>query len=151
MANSISAVITTKGREYIARSLLDVNDAEYYPLVWSKFQIGTGGYEEDPVTGVRSPKAPNPTKTVLEDISPFEKGLIDANISFILPSSVQIECLVGTTEGNTPPNRVFWEIGIFANDQVGGGGNDHLIVYGTFPAQPKTNATALLHVARLIV
>lgn len=134
MADLLTGVFTSKGREVIAKGIGNVAG---YPSVRAKyFKIGMGGYFT--TGGGRSPKDPDPSLTDIEaDGTPgnafFRKDFSPVDFTFIAPSTMQIRCRLEPSEANDDGNSEaprFFEIGIFDDD-------DNMIIYTTFAEQSK--------------
>lgn len=146
MAQVVSAVVTNAWRTKLARIYAGL-DAFSLPL---SFQIGEGGW-----TNPGNGKEPIPPSVALTALTAsgypsgsqyiFTKALTGGDLTFTLPTRVEIRCFVASSEANddgfgAPPE--FFELGIFS--QPGGAGT--LLVYSTFPIEIKTSSKALEHV-----
>lgn len=135
--------ITNVGRGRQAQSWISTLSG--FPVLSVKsFKIGEGGWISDGLS--KTPKNPNPALLDLEaDGTPgntfVQKDLTTDRVSFISPSTAQIECTLDMTEGNDNGYGVspqYFEIGLFDEQ-------DNMIVYATFPGETKNDIKILRH------
>lgn len=140
MATFITGVITDAGRAALAKSFGQVGG---FPNSFgSYFKYGEGGYIQE--VGGRVPKDPDPSLTNIEATGApgdffFQKSFIASDLVFIAPSSIQLRCLLETTEANDnglAESPRFFEIGVFDD-------NDNMIAYATFDEQTKNASKQL--------
>lgn len=111
------------------------------------FKIGSGGFAVISGSGVTVPKDPaDPgktysTKTDLE-VPLFTKALIPADLTFVAPSTLSVNCFVALLDPAPGPPVTYFEIGVFD-------GNNVLLAYGTFPGEQKLLAGTISHVVSL--
>ena len=84
------------------------------------------------------------------------KGASLTDVTFIAPSTIEVECLLDFSDfnddgfGNAPE---IYEIGIFSDHPVESGlASDQglMVAYGTFPVEVKDNTKQILNVVRII-
>lgn len=139
MADTLTGVMTNRGREVLAKSLGNVGGFSLVRAV--KFAYGEGGFEI--IGGGRVPKEPNPALTDIEadgiSLFRFDKNLVPADITFIAPSTIEFRCKLEPSEANdngTGGSPRFFELGLFDDD-------DNLLVYSTFDEQTKVATKSL--------
>jgi len=86
----------------------------------------------------------------------FAKSLVVTDVTFIVPSTIEVECLLDFSDfnddgfGNSPE---IYEIGIFSDHPTTAGlASDQglMVAYGTFPVEVKDNTKQILNVVRII-
>jgi hypothetical protein len=153
------------------------------PTTWDPrfkfFKVGEGGWVDPgggkvrrtPVSTLRRLSAPliqdidaavDPTRAAPDqrylssERVTFKKDLVFSDVSFIAPSTIQIECLLDFSEfnddgfGNSPE---MYEIGIFSDHpEEGGLASDQglMVAYGTFPVEVKDVTKQILNLVRII-
>ena len=139
MADTLTGVMTNRGREVLAKSLGNVGGFNLVRAV--KFIYGEGGFET--VSGGKVPKEPDPSLTDIEadgvTLFRFEKSLIPADITFIAPSTIEFRCKIEPSEANdngSGASPKFFELGLYDDD-------DNLLVYSTFDEQTKVATKSL--------
>jgi hypothetical protein len=163
MALVISATLTNKGREVLAKSF--GGPIGSYNWSYGKyFKIGTLGFED--VGGDDHPKTPDPALLDLESSVSgsfwYRKTFEVSDLLFVGPGTMQFKCFLDLLEGNGtnetdtavnldgPKNTswlsggvpTFFELGVFDNE-------DNLIAYGTFPGEVKLNTKTLNHLVNV--
>jgi len=139
MADTLTGVMTNRGREVLAKSLGNIGG---FPLVRAvKFAYGEGGYQI--VGGGRVPKVPDPSLTDIEadgvSLFRFEKSYVPADITFIAPSTIEFRNKENPSEANDNgfgASPKFFELGLYDDD-------DNLLVYSTFDEQTKVATKSL--------
>lgn len=139
MADTLTGVVTNRGREVLAKSLGNIGGFSLVRAV--KFIYGEGGYQI--VGGGKAPKVPDPSLTDIEadgiSLYRFEKNLVPADITFIAPSTIEFRCKLDPSEANDNGfggSPKFFELGIYDDD-------DNLLVYSTFDEQTKVATKSL--------
>lgn len=164
MAIQVQAVITTKGREALAKSFGGALGS--FPWSFgSYFKVGVSGYLE--IDGQRVPQTPDPSLLDLQSVGEgtfwYRKSFTAEDVLFIAPSGIQFRCFLDIEEGNgegvSPDtaegvdgpkntqslggdNVSFFEIAVF--DSQG-----NMVAYGTFPEETKTRSKTLNHLITL--
>jgi len=150
MATELQGVLTNKGRELLAKSFGNIGGFNMCRIV--KFAYGEGGCETNPAGG-RSPKLPDPSLTDLEakvlsapDNYFFEKIIGAADVTFVMPSTIEFRCKLNPTDANddgygNPPK--FFELGLY--DDFG-----NMIAYTTFDEQTKTETKSLITYVQVV-
>ena len=165
MANVITAVLTTVGREAISKSFGGPSGG----FSWSfgkYFKIGTAAHTE--VSGQDQPLPPSVAYTDVQSVTSgvfyYRKTFQAADILFVNPATMQFRCFLDLAEGNgnaglepdtgagvdgpknsatlggNPP--VFFELGIFDTQNV-------MAAYGTFPGETKLVTKTLNHLVSI--
>ena len=141
MTQVLTGVVTTKGREVLAKSFGAIAG---YPLCRvHHFVYGEGGWVD--LGAGKTPKTPDPALLDVEATGvpgnyKHSKDLVAADINFLSPSTLEIRCKLNPTEanddglGNYPK---FFELGVFDE-------NGNMIVYCTFDEQTKTPTKSLI-------
>jgi hypothetical protein len=166
----IPAAVTDDARKYLPQMLGGLITFNAIDL----FKIGEGGWIDPgggkqartPVGSLRrvdnsiqdidaivdaTRAAPDQRYAAAERAS-FSKALAVTDMSWVSPTTLEIRCLLDTTEfnddgfGNSPE---LWEIGVFG-DHPTAGGEKLMWGYGTFPLQTKTASGPLLNIMRLV-
>lgn len=162
MANIIQAVITSGGREALAKSFGGPSGGFDYSF-GLYFKIGTGAFISS-VSGGFEPVTPDPALTDLQaatsGIFYYQKTFVGGDILFISPATIQFRAFLDLGEANGdsgvepdtaigvdgPKNSAslagdppkFFELGIFDPQDV-------MVAYGTFPGETKLGTKTLNH------
>lgn len=166
MANVISALLTTSGRQAIAESFGGPSGS----FQWSYgkyFKIGVAMHTQD-VSGQDQPLPPSAAFTDIQSIVSgvfwYRKSFQAPDILFISTATIQFRCFLDLNDANGddgfepdtgisvdgPKNSpslsggapVFYELGIFDPQDV-------MVAYGTFPGETKLNTKTLNHLVNI--
>lgn len=163
MALVISATLTNKGREVLAKSFGGPSGT-YSWSYGEYFKIGTSGWQL--VGPDKHPKTPDPALLEVESSTSgtfwYRKTFQPADILFVGPATMQFKCFLDLLQGNGSvetdtgagvdgPKNTAWlsggaptyfELGIFD-------AQDELVAYGTFPGEVKLNTKTLNHLVNI--
>ena len=96
------------------------------------FKMGTGvSALDDTLTDLETPFAIGTAGAGTDG-----KALVAADVTYVSPNTLRIQCKLGLAEGNGVPGGSYFEIGIF--DAA-----DRMIAIGKMAAQPKTGGNEL--------
>ena len=153
------------------------------PTTWDPrlkfFKVGEGGWvdpgsgkvrRDPPSSSLRRLTSPliqdldaavDPTRALIDqryaasERATFKKDLVFSDVSFISPTTIEIECLLDFSEfnndgfGNSPE---MYEIGIFSDHpEESGLASDQglMVAYGTFPVEVKDVTKQILNLVRI--
>lgn len=165
MALVISALMTNKGREALAKSFGGPTGG----FSWSYgqyFKIGTAAHTE--VSGVDEPLPPSAAYLDIQSVASgvfwYRKTYVPSDILFISAATMQFKCFLDLADANGNPldepdtltNQdgpknssslggnapVFFELGIFDAQNV-------MVAYGTFPGEAKLSTKTLNHLVNI--
>jgi hypothetical protein len=166
MANTIQAIVTSTGREYLAKSFGGVSGG----FSWSYgqyFKLGVLGYIDNGT--FLEPVTPDPSLTDIQSSSTsgvfwYRKTFDPSDILFVAPSTIQFRCYLDLAEANGDPIEEpntgsgidgpknsgylggeppkFFEVGLFDLQ-------DKMIGYGTFPMETKLDNKTLNHLVNV--
>lgn len=165
MALVISALLTTAGREALAKSFGGPTGG----FSWSYgqfFKIGTAAHTE--VSGVDHPLPPSAAYTDVQSVASgvfwYRKTFQPADILFVSAATIQFKCFLDLNDANGNPGLepdtgtsvdgpklsatvsgsapTFFELGIFDPQ-------DKMVAYGTFPGETKLITKTLNHLVNI--